>query len=955
MFSELSRQLHDDTIQEGEDDIVVDQDTDAENVRCLPTTSQSQIEQEFTSSDRHLLPLTLNPEVNIQNRNLPLEATHLAGEEVTTETCETYPIPREEEEEEHDNLLGRNLFEKDRDSRRSLVIELHHEITRKSNVMNEQDGPSGEATEKVNNSVISLQNAGKCHTTGSPNYLTRMDISNRSFETSSTEAELRTQHFIQAQSNQGPKSDEKAMERHLNRKDTASKGASIAKSNGRMMEEILPTRNEKVYENEGSAEDQGFYENQQFESSPVPGQSGRSVKEEVKQNLTDATIDYSITHDGTGNTTSDHQHLSNSLSSTRGQTQHHYDVQRKTKHPILKEETGETISTMEKREEYIFQRRDKRESSYGQDELLVNEDFSQVFIPANMKNRETSRFSFNVYDDTVPDGPVTETSDRIHDSSIDSRSSRNTDVVAKLLKRPGNNLRVQSLNLPENATEILTSGRQFVDENCYKELLRGNEKLRTFEKNEEEVSCQTPQLAFLGGDVLVDGGTTDSPRKEEEIVHGPILTGEAFTTCQDGTEGIFKHDLASFQSNTAKDDVDGRVYSPKSDTIVDDPPGFGGARPKEKSRNSTRRNSSSKKKMSELISTFQPNETEETGLKPSFLARHTLKSNGVILDLPSHDGWDEPYFSAQSCKNIVYGDNLRLPEERINPLGYTSSFSSQGLYDQTAFAVGTSTRGNAQSLAIHQKPSLNQKESWHFPPLGSPNVDESLRVSQKNPSQSGNSFISNVEAPFGSHGSRSTYDEMDSMSKEFLNSMGNVDNGMVKSPTVTDHHSSTEVSTSSLLGSLQQIMSNTINLIASSNAVAKQPQKEPKEAVKLSIQEEARGSREQEQAVRIGPEDSRNQEESTHDNETTERQPILTPVQETPRPVCSHYQRRCLVRFPCCEKFYPCHRCHNESKDCSDDQARASNATHIRCSICYHEQVVRCECLLYSLYSLKAL
>ena len=953
MFSELSRQLHGGTIHEGEDDIVVDADTETEDVRCLPTTSQSQIEQEVTSSD--VLLLTLNPEANIQNPNLSLEATNLAGEEVTTETCETYPIPREEEDEEHDNLLGRNLFEKDRDSRRSWVIELHHEITRKSNVMNEQDGLSGEVTEQVNNSVIGLQNAGKYHTTNSPNYRTRMDISNSSFETSSTEAELRTQNFIQPQSNQGPKNDEKAMERHLNKKDTASKGASIAKSNGRKMEEILPTWNEKVYENEGSAEDQGFYENQQFESSAVPGQSGRRVKEEVKQSLTDAAIDYSITRDVAGNTTSDHQYRSNSLSFIHGQTQHHYDVQRKTKHPILKEETGETISTIEKREEYIFQRRDKRESSDGQDELLVNEDFSQVFTPANMKKRETSRFSFNIYDDTVPDGPVTEISDRIHDSSIDSRFSTNTNVVDELLKRPGNNLRVQSLNLPENATGILTSRGQFVDENCCKELLRGNEKLRTFEKNEEEVSFQTPQLAFLGGDVLVDGGTTDSPRKEDEIVDSPILTGESFTTCQDGTEGIFKHDLASFQSNTAKDDVDGRVYSPKSDTNVNDPPGFGGARPKEKSRNSTRRNSSSKKKMSELIQIFQPNETEETGVKPSFLARHTIKSNGVTMDLPSHDGWDEPYFSALSCKNIVYGDNLRLPGEGINPLGYTSSFSSQGLYDQTAFAVATSTRGNAQSLAIHQKPSLNQKESWHFPPLESPNVDESLRVSQKNPCQSGNSLISNVEAPFGGHGSRSTYDEMDSMSNEFLNSMGNVDNGMVKSSTVSDHHSSTEDSTSSLLGSLQQVMSNTINLIASSNVAAKQPQKEPKEAVKLSIQEEARGSREQEQAVRIGAEDSRNQEESTQDNETTERQHILTPVQETPRPVCSHYQRRCLVRFPCCGKFYPCHRCHNESKDCSDDQARASNATHIRCSICYHEQVVRCECLLYSLYSLKAL
>ena len=85
------------------------------------------------------------------------------------------------------------------------------------------------------------------------------------------------------------------------------------------------------------------------------------------------------------------------------------------------------------------------------------------------------------------------------------------------------------------------------------------------------------------------------------------------------------------------------------------------------------------------------------------------------------------------------------------------------------------------------------------------------------------------------------------------------------------------------------------------------------------------------------------QEESTLSNETTEeaeRQLMATPVEESPRPVCGHYQRRCLTLFPCCGKFFPCHRCHNES-DCTEDRATAVNATHIRCTICYNEQVVR--------------
>ena len=51
-------------------------------------------------------------------------------------------------------------------------------------------------------------------------------------------------------------------------------------------------------------------------------------------------------------------------------------------------------------------------------------------------------------------------------------------------------------------------------------------------------------------------------------------------------------------------------------------------------------------------------------------------------------------------------------------------------------------------------------------------------------------------------------------------------------------------------------------------------------------------------------------------------------------PVCSHYQSQCLVRFPYCGKFFPRHRCHNES-NCTEDQARAVNATPIRCTICF--------------------
>ena len=903
------------------------------NISPLPTSSQSQFEQEVTSSECNLLPSTLTPEANIQSRHSSFEAPNLAGEEGTPETHETYPTFREEED---DNLLGRRLFEKDRDSRHSLITELYHEMTRKSNLISQEDGPSDEVTEQVGSRVIDSQNATTCHTGISNNQPTSTDITDSSFEnwTLNPTVELRAPNLTEEQSKPDSNDDEDALERHLLGKDTQSTGSSIVESKRSKKEQVLPTWNNKIHANEDSVKDQGLYENQQFESSPVPGQSARVAKDKAKKSISGTAMHDSKTQISTDNVTLDNQYQSNYLFSTYGETQHLQDViERQTKHTLLQGEKHETISPMQIGEEYIFQRSYERESRDGHDEPLVNKDFPQALTIAHRTKREKSRSSFSVYDDTVPDGPI-RTSNGMHNTSNDLMASRYTDVVDGPLKTVGSNLQIQSGFLSENANGMLRSRIQIVDETHPEEVhpnTRRNDKLRASQQSRKGTSFCNPQLAFLGGDVLVDGAATDSPRKEDKLVNGSALTNEALTTCKDGTKRICENEKKRCPLDSARDAVDGPVYSLKGE----DPRGFGGARPKQISPNSTRRNWSSKTKVTEPISTYQHNETGEIGLEPGFLARHTVKSNGAVLDLPRN----EPYFSAQSCKNITYGDKLQLPGERINPPGYRSISSSQGLHAQGAFAARTYTQGIAQAPAIHQEPSLHQKESWHFPPAESPNGDQGVCVSQQNASQSENF----VKALFSSHGSRSAYDEMDSMSDEYQNSMGNFDNGMVKSPAASyGHYSSTKYSTSSLLGSLQQIMSKTVNLVASSNLVAMQPQKKPKEAVKLSIQEEARGSREQEQAVRTGVEDSKNQEESTQDNGETKSQPILTPVQETPRPVCSHYQRRCLVRFPCCGKYYPCHRCHNESKDCSDDQARATNATHIRCSICYHEQVVRC-------------
>ncbi|XP_022788996.1 uncharacterized protein LOC111328758 isoform X2 [Stylophora pistillata] len=55
--------------------------------------------------------------------------------------------------------------------------------------------------------------------------------------------------------------------------------------------------------------------------------------------------------------------------------------------------------------------------------------------------------------------------------------------------------------------------------------------------------------------------------------------------------------------------------------------------------------------------------------------------------------------------------------------------------------------------------------------------------------------------------------------------------------------------------------------------------------------------------------------------------------------LCEHYQRLCRVKFPCCGKFFPCHRCHNNS-GCSNDNSKAREVYFLECSICGHQQEI---------------
>ena len=95
-----------------------------------------------------------------------------------------------------------------------------------------------------------------------------------------------------------------------------------------------------------------------------------------------------------------------------------------------------------------------------------------------------------------------------------------------------------------------------------------------------------------------------------------------------------------------------------------------------------------------------------------------------------------------------------------------------------------------------------------------------------------------------------------------------------------------------------------------------------------------------EQMIREQRERERREREG-REVEQAERWPQQQDAIFAPSPwLCNHYMRYCRVRFPCCTQFYPCHRCHNNSRACDNEEAKACHATHFKCSHCQHEQEV---------------
>ena len=483
--------------------------------------------------------------------------------------------------------------------------------------------------------------------------------------------------------------------------------------------------------------------------------------------------------------------------------------------------------------------------------------------------------------------------------------------------------------------------------------------------------------SFQGGNVVADGGETlDFFKTTQQIVPEPTVTPTSLFKCYPNERGIGLPGGGAIKSSRSKDDIDrlkyGELHRIGSQTqleVTDEvdgpvngsravmPPDFGGARPK-----TTRKFDAS------IIpfATYQ-SENRPIGLDTDFLARHSVVSNphhsfldhlnynGSASKGSPKEGTYDPHFSATYCSSINNSESSNIPGKDFLRENNKPTSTCQGSSLNEAFRGGPSTHDYLKPLVNQEKLSLQRDESWHFPPL--PVAAKSyipLRQYQatrfcgdENSSQAHDPLFNYPE-------SRGAYNEKVALRNE-VNS-GNtscIDSAVVSAGKNQTHltaatdvpEDSDEDSLLSRLARLKDAMIKNVRLLVSSSNIAERLEPEPKPMEKVGIQEQSQVVEENEHSALVSETNSNQQEailqQNNQDSTDAVEEVQNVPVQETPRPVCSHYQRRCLVSFPCCKKFYPCHRCHNDANDCTEDQARAINATHIRCTICYHEQEVR--------------
>ncbi|KAL9971008.1 hypothetical protein ACROYT_G023482 [Oculina patagonica] len=114
--------------------------------------------------------------------------------------------------------------------------------------------------------------------------------------------------------------------------------------------------------------------------------------------------------------------------------------------------------------------------------------------------------------------------------------------------------------------------------------------------------------------------------------------------------------------------------------------------------------------------------------------------------------------------------------------------------------------------------------------------------------------------------------------------------------------------------------------------IKERERRQREERTQRELQERERREREARELKQSGEGTSTRSEEEAPSQHTA--------LPESPQWLCEHYQRLCRVKFPCCGRFYPCHRCHNNSDECVNDNCKAKEAFYLECSVCRHQQAI---------------
>ena len=479
---------------------------------------------------------------------------------------------------------------------------------------------------------------------------------------------------------------------------------------------------------------------------------------------------------------------------------------------------------------------------------------------------------------------------------------------------------------------------------------------------------------FLGDDVVADAYgylIAALPQTFQDIVDGPAITtenphsGDA-TIEERGTGNVC---CGEIRGNDVKEvNKLPRIYNNCSDQVTLDrrvlvdtsanppadrddadyhPPDFRGARPKQGLPKPPR---SSKKQSEEIL-----------GLNPNFVARHAVTDD--TLHHPDFDGaeWKDPLYQYSEehlyltnvSGNLIRKKSFNLHGQEVLQNSHNSSSISRHSPESDAFDGGATMQTSVHSLA--RSPSLLPKEdkSWHFPPLQGTTENHIQQRKYRENYGPGHLQLTQDHGPMFQSPNPDASNGTVVASTNFNNNTDSYGGSSLHSTytseadSVTVHEDQRDLIEDNIetrLEDLEKVMSRTVGLFASIDTTETLVEIKEQNTEKVGIQEQAMSGVDNGQTEIAGGVYSGEQTALIPINEQTtdtKKEDGISPIQESPRPACGHYQRRCLVRFPCCGRFYPCHRCHNESAACTDDQARAINATHIRCIICYHEQVVR--------------